>query len=424
MISIAYSLITILSFILHGVEAATLRIMPLGDALTAGYKKVPGAYRTRLVERLNAMGYTTEFVGNEYSGDMSHEGHRNFDIADMTDYVEEFLDAYDPDIILLMIGSKDVLEDGDFEKAAERYDRLIHKIASVRPSLHIFAANLPPRKDFNQNNQIQDFFNPEIPTIISAHQSAGRRVTFVDVNAVVSISDLATNLQPSIEGYAAIGKAFASAIANVITPNLAGLSRGILRVEGSLDRRQVTVTFTKPLQRKRGIPSNFVINKNLAILGATFEDQERRVLSLSTSEQTPGETYKLKVLKGIQGDKEMFFTSGWRMLVFADWHLGEKYVFSENQDQITSDVEIIQYLKENYQGEILMIPGDTNAGFWDTDEFYSKMIVFLGKNISREQAVLEAGNRCYSGLLSSFRFGGYPNVLAAIGDHELGTLKQ
>lgn len=64
--------------------------------------------------------------------------------------------------------------------------------------------------------------------------------------------------------------------------------------------------------------------------------------------------------------------------------------------------------------------GDTNAGFWDTDSFAMEMNTFLGTNISREEVVIEAGDRCYGGLLSSFHMGGYSKVLAAIGDHELG----
>ena len=67
--------------------------------------------------------------------------------------------------------------------------------------------------------------------------------------------------------------------------------------------------------------------------------------------------------------------------------------------------------------------GDTNAGFWDTDSFAIEMNTFLGTNVSREEIVIEAGDRCYGGLLSSFHMGGYSKVLAAIGDHELGKYK-
>ena len=400
--------------------AATLRIMPIGDALTFGYKQEPGAYRTKLQSQLSLLGYTVDFVGNRISGGTQHEGHKNFNIAKMTDHVDEFLDAHDPDIILLIMGSRDVVDVDTFDAAADRYSRLIEKLSASRPLSPIFVANLPPRKNSDQNNRIQQLFNPKIPLIVQEHQSAGRLVTFVDINNIMSDSDLATNIQPTVEGYAKIGDAFTAAITNQVSPTLGGLGRGILRVEGSLDRRQITVTFTKPFPMKKGTVDSFYVNKNLAILGAEFVDQERRVIQLTTSEQTPGMTYKLDVLRGIPRHRTREFTTGWRMIAIADWHLGEKYVFAQNQDQISNDIEIVKYLKENYQGEVLMIPGDTNAGFWDTSEFLSEMRSHVGIDISQEQAVLEAGDRCYSGLLSSFRFGGYSNVLVAIGDHELG----
>ena len=400
--------------------AATLRIMSMGDALTEGSNKVPGAYRTMLNQILIDLGYTTEFVGNRNSGGIQHEGHKTFNIATMTDYVDEFLDASDPDIILLMIGSRDVQKEEDFETAFQRYDRLIHKVASARPFSHIFAANLPPRKNNDQNALIQQYFNPQIPLIVSSHQSAGRKVTFVDVYGAININDLSSNLHPSDHGYNLIGSAFASSISSVVSPNLLGLQRGILRVEGSLDRHHLQITFTKPLPNSKKNINNFIISKNVVISESSFVDEERRVVQLSTSEQMIGERYKIKVKKGLQGRKTSFFTTGWRMLLLADWHLGEKYVFQENPDQIANDIEIIKYLKENYKGEVLMIPGDTNAGFWHTEEFQNKMNEFLGQSLEDEAVVLEGGNRCYSGLLSSFRFGGYSNVLAAIGDHELG----
>lgn len=419
------TIIVVLPLILQGVAAVTLRVMPLGDALTAGSNKVPGSYRTTLLRRLENLGYTTELVGNELSGGSNHEGHKNFNIANMIEYVDEFLDAHDPDVILLMIGSKDVEDGGDFQKAADGFDDLITKIATARPLSRIFAANLPQRKNQNQNDQIQKFFNPKIPGIIEAQQKRGTRVDFVDVNSVITFNDLETNVQPSKQGYAKIGRQFASGISNAVSPKLGGISRGILRAEGGLDRRQIIITFTKPFPRKKCSSGNFFVNGNISVLDANFQpNRGRRVVILTTSEQTMGETYKVTVGQGSPAGKNYFFTPGWRMLVIADWHLGEKYVFAQNQDQIDHDVDIMKHLKATHQGELLMIPGDTNAGFWDRDNFYEEMKTDVGQNLSREAAVLEAGNRCYSGLLSSFRSAGYPNVVAAIGDHELGTWKR
>lgn len=316
---------------IHGLES--LRIMPMGDALTYGSNSVPGAYRTELYRSLTEYGYEINIVGNEQSGDSSelseknHEGHKSFDIADMIDHVDEFLDRYDPDIILLMIGTRDVFEGEDFENAVYKWDRLIGKIASSRPNSHIFAANLPPRKNSNQNDRIQELFNAFAPNLVDAHVAAGREVTFVDVNAVVSVDDLETNVHPNAAGYTAIGYEFAAAIRNVVSPAFAGIPRGLLRVEGGLNRRQIIVTFTKPIPNNRATADNFSVNKLLSILDVSLDD-EKRVVTLTTSEQSPAETYKLTVhqgIQGIQGNNVKSFSTGWRILSFADWHLGGTY---------------------------------------------------------------------------------------------------
>lgn len=417
--------VLIQAFLLNTSESVILRIMPIGNSLTVGSKNVPGAYRAALYKTLANNGYTVDFVGSQTSkdsflADNNHEGHKSLSIAQLTEGVDTFLEK-DPDIILLMVGERDLNKNENFANAAKRYDRLIERIASRRPLAHIFAANLPRRKNPVQTDQIQELFNPYIPDIVTRHKAVGRKITLVDISESLSIFDLETNIIPTESGFAAIANAFGTAIMGAVRPNLEGLSRGVIRVEGGLDRRHVTLTFTKPLPKKRGSVENFLINGNLKVLSTTFVGNQRRVLKLTTSLQAPGATYAVRMLKGvIPSNKRNKFTTGWRMLSFADWHLGEKYVFSRNQDLIDNDVAIIEFLKKNYQGDILMIPGDTNAGFWDRDDFVSEMRSEVGLNLSRGDVVLEAGDRCYSGLLSSFHSGGYPNVLAAIGDHELG----
>ena len=347
----------------HGESASTLRIMPMGDALTTGFSGAPGGYRPRLYSKLTNNGYTIDFVGSEVAGkastlpDRDCEAHNDFTIADMTDYVDEFLDAHDPDVILLMMGQKDlVLTDVDFTDAADRYNVLITKISSSRPESHIFVANLPPRKNSDQNDMVNEFFNPRIPDIVAAHENAGRHVTFVDVNSVVSESDLATAFQPTEDGYNAIGNAFGNAITALIDENLSGLTRGIVRVEGGLDRRSIKITFSKPIPQRRTDIDNFFINNNLNILSSSLENDDR-VVVLTTSEQTPGATYKVIALAGVPGTSEMKFTVGFRILSLSDWHNGEKYVFGGKDGQVDADIAIIQHLKSNYFGELIMIPG-------------------------------------------------------------------
>ncbi len=59
----------------------------------------------------------------------------------------------------------------------------------------------------------------------------------------------------------------------------------------------------------------------------------------------------------------------WRFITLADWHLAELYVqpnrFSGGLEQ---NVAGLKMLKENYGGELVMLPGDACKGHWDTEQ--------------------------------------------------------
>lgn len=111
----------------------------------------------------------------------------------------------------------------------------------------------------------------------------------------------------------------------------------------------------------------------------------------------------------------------WRFLLLADWHSAEKYTQSEKDpdwlaEAIAEDVATVKMLKSNYGGELILMPGDSNGGHWDTPKFVKKN--FPGA--TAEESVLEAGRLCYSGMIKAFRDGGYSKLIMAVGDHELG----
>ncbi|VGO16440.1 hypothetical protein PDESU_05031 [Pontiella desulfatans] len=111
----------------------------------------------------------------------------------------------------------------------------------------------------------------------------------------------------------------------------------------------------------------------------------------------------------------------WRFLLLADWHSAEKYTQLEKEtdwleEAIAEDVAVVRMLKENYGGELILMPGDSNGGHWDTPNFIKNN--FPGA--MPEESVLEAGRLCYSGMIVSFRKGGYSKLIMAVGDHEVG----
>src|SRR5882672_12722085 len=95
---------------------APVRIMPLGDSITAG----PGCWRAMLWHQLQTTGYTNiDFVGGVsdgggcnpgYSYDWDHEGHGGYAATGIADnnQLPPWLSAARPDIVLMHLGTNDM----------------------------------------------------------------------------------------------------------------------------------------------------------------------------------------------------------------------------------------------------------------------------------------------------------------------------
>jgi len=207
------------------IQIPTIRIMPLGDALTKGQNAFPGGYRKRLYWRLKSLGYNVDFVGSKKTNgspgvDRDHEGNGGSTIAYHQRFAQFFLDRIEyPDVILLHVGSSDFGRNIDIENAIHRYDALIQQIGSLRPSAHIIATTLIVRKDSTKNEAVNTLFNPFVEDVVKKNAANGINVSFLDMNTVVRRGQLVDGIHPNQEGYDAMGLAWAGAIQEVIAPN-------------------------------------------------------------------------------------------------------------------------------------------------------------------------------------------------------------
>ena len=76
----------------------------------------------------------------------------------------------------------------------------------------------------------------------------------------------------------------------------------------------------------------------------------------------------------------------------------------------------LKMLRGNYGGELVMLPGDSNGGHWDTPEF----IKSFKPGLTPAESILQAGELCYTGMVNAFKEAGYSRLLMAVGDHEVG----
>ncbi len=107
----------------------------------------------------------------------------------------------------------------------------------------------------------------------------------------------------------------------------------------------------------------------------------------------------------------------WRFLTLADWHLAEIYVQPDKYPEgIATVADGLKMLKAQYGGELVMLPGDSNVGHWDTKQF----IRSFNPKLTPAESILQAGELCYTGMVDAFKEAGYSRLLMAVGDHELG----
>jgi lysophospholipase L1-like esterase len=171
--------------------------MPLGDSLTHGHD-LAGGYRVKLAMLLDRDGdLDVAFVGSQRNGSRTasgrdHEGHPGFRIDEIAASVDGWLRRNTPDIVLLMIGTNDVVQDYDLDDAPARLGDLIDRITTTAPQAGAIVASIPPIGG-SPNRERVVAYNAEIPAVVEARAGNGGGVSFVDINGVIELADLHTD---------------------------------------------------------------------------------------------------------------------------------------------------------------------------------------------------------------------------------------
>jgi lysophospholipase L1-like esterase len=197
-----------------------IAVMPLGDSITDGYN-VPGGYRIDLWQTLvEQRGYAIDFVGSLQNGppqlpDKDHEGHSGWRIDQIRKRISGWLRKSEPDVVLLLIGTNDIVQNYALETAPQRWLALIRDIQQQQPGTHILAASIPPIDD-PVLNQRAETFNHAIADLVAKDSDSHPAITFVDVYSHLSMDDLADGVHPNRQGHRRIAAAWQSPLSQVL----------------------------------------------------------------------------------------------------------------------------------------------------------------------------------------------------------------
>ncbi|MEV4432596.1 FG-GAP-like repeat-containing protein [Streptomyces sp. NPDC049555] len=200
-----------------GWKVPRLAVMPLGDSITFGAKSTNGTgYRGELGRRLTGHADSLDFVGSRRDGelpgaDLDHEGHYGWRISDLSACVETWLPLAKPNVVLLDIGTNDMLSNDRVDGAPARLGALVDKITDAAPDVTVLVGSIMPSPDPAVNKRVEAF-NAAVPGLVAERRAKGRHVGFVDMSAVTT-RDLADGIHPNDSGYAKMAEAFSNGLA-------------------------------------------------------------------------------------------------------------------------------------------------------------------------------------------------------------------
>ena len=172
-----------------------VRVLPVGDSITDG-QVGRNSYRYFLYRRLIDAGYGVDFVGGRtrndvgdpanFDYDQNHEGHSGWRAENILENIVNWVQSYNPEIVLLHIGTNDIWRGDSVASTVSEVAGIIDAIRGVNPGIKIVLAQIIPLVNFEA--QIANY-NSQLATMVAGKVADGASVSVVDMFNNFSIND-------------------------------------------------------------------------------------------------------------------------------------------------------------------------------------------------------------------------------------------
>jgi len=206
--------------------ADPVRIMPLGDSITAG----PGCWRALVWDQLRSAGHTDiDFVGSASDGgscnygfsyDPDHEGHGGFSAVGIADnnQLPPWLSAAAPDIVVMHLGTNDLWggwQSMDTIMAA--FTKLVGQMRANNPDIKLLVAQIIPHHGCTTCPADTVTLNNRIATWATGLTTARSPIAVVDQwTGFDAATDTGDGVHPNEAGFRKMADRFAPAIARLL----------------------------------------------------------------------------------------------------------------------------------------------------------------------------------------------------------------
>lgn len=225
----------------------SIKLMALGDSITEGFT-YRGAYRVPLANLLeeNGLSQCVDFVGKKQAGDCydnQHCGYTGYSIdpiseedsvsggrSGISERIEDLFGTYTPDVVMLQIGTNDILSLYELESAGDRLKALVDSIFEKLPDDGMLYLATIPYMNAEDDTYIDpeyftvedmdkyvDDYNEKVKALVEEEKAAGRNIELADINSVLTKEDLQDGIHPTKEGYEKMGAYWYDIISGYVT---------------------------------------------------------------------------------------------------------------------------------------------------------------------------------------------------------------
>ncbi len=210
----------------HVAAQAPVRIMPLGDSITAA----PGCWRAYLWNQLQTAGYSNiDFVGGVNNGDgcglahdTDHEGHSGFSITGIADQnqLPPWLTAASPNIIVMHLGTNDMWGGHiPLQTKITAMTKLIGQMRANNPNIKIVMAQIIPMNAAGCTTCMPDViaFNNALVTLAASLNTAQSPIFLVDQwTGFDVVADTFDAVHPITSGFIKMANRFFPVVAQAL----------------------------------------------------------------------------------------------------------------------------------------------------------------------------------------------------------------
>lgn len=372
----------------------TVRIMAVGDSITDGYINGDNGYRKYFCYQMQQAGVTNfDMVGSkndwtnsatyDWNGttityDPQHSGYSGYAIQSTggrsgimetifdnnysdatTGSSGNMLEAYQPDIIMLQIGTNDIL-DCQLSGIETRLEELVDKILPYvqENGQMLFLASIPiidvevrndwlgsyewklgiPSYSEDPEGYTQavekaiDEYNAAVKALVEKKQAAGAHIMFSDINSVVDMkTGLYDGVHPNEDGYACMGEYWATLVSSYLNQEIT-----VTTTESSAATTTESSTTETSTETTTSTSTSSSTTSKTTTITSTSTTASTTTTAVTTESSVTTETSTLISATDSTASSEMT-TTGEQKLLYGDVNL-DKHV------TLTDAVTLIKYL--------------------------------------------------------------------------------